>query len=100
MADLDHAAIESLLNEGALRRGVPVDAYRNLVQATADNAAGVTFEEALQVVVAFDRMPPREHKPWSRLPFLKEAAARYGASVSRSVKIMLCGDDGKSPARD
>ena len=48
------------------------------------NAAGVTFEEALQVVVAFDRMPPRERKPWSRLPFLKEAAARYGVSVNRS----------------
>ena len=99
MSDLDAAAIEKLLHEGARRRGVTVDAYRNLVQATADNATGVTFERALQVVIAFERMPPGERNAmFEQLAIIEQEAARYGVPVSRFVKIMLCGDDGKSPA--
>ena len=43
---MDPAAIERLLQEAAQRRGVTVDAYRDLVQATAD-IARVSFATAL-----------------------------------------------------
>jgi len=41
MSDLDPAAIERLLQDGARRRGVPVNAYRDLVQTKADIAGSV-----------------------------------------------------------
>ena len=100
MPDLDTAAIERLLYEGARRRGVTVDAYRNLVQATADNAAGVTFEKALQVITAFEKMPPGERNAlFEQLAIIEHEATRHGMSVSRFVRIMLGGDDGKPPIR-
>ena len=34
MSDLNSVAIENLLHEGALRRGVTVDAYRALIGST------------------------------------------------------------------
>ena len=52
MSDLDPAPIERLLQEAAQRRGVPVDAYRDLVQAVAD-VAGVDFATALSTRSVF-----------------------------------------------
>jgi len=60
MSDLDPAAIERLLHEGARRRGMTVDAYRDLVQATAEGAE-VSFATALQVITVLDKMPPGLH---------------------------------------
>ena len=48
MTYLDPTLIETLLQEGALRRGVTVVAYRDLIQATADGS-GASFERALQL---------------------------------------------------
>jgi hypothetical protein len=48
MTYLDPTLIETLLQEGALRRGVTVVAYRALIQATADGS-GASFEQALQL---------------------------------------------------
>jgi len=58
MPDPDPIAIENLLQEGALRHGVTVDACRDLVQAAAD-AARVGFTTALQVITAFEKRPPQ-----------------------------------------
>ena len=82
VADLDPAAIESLLQETARRRGVTVDAYRDFITAIAD-PAGVTFEKAVQVISDFERMPPDEFKALAEsLVMLTAEAARYGVSVS------------------
>jgi hypothetical protein len=97
MSDLDPAAIESLLQEAARRRGVTVDAYRDLVQAIAD-VAGVSFATALQVITAFEKMSSGERNAlFEQLAIIEREAARYGVSVSRFVRIMLGGDDGESP---
>ena len=61
MPDLDPADIERLLHDGAQRRGVTVDAHRNLIQTTAGRAR-VGFARALQVVADFEKMPSRERK--------------------------------------
>jgi len=102
MSDLEAADIERLLHEGARRRGMTVEAYRNLVQATTDDAAGVSFEKALQVVAAFERMRPGERKVLlEQLAILEEEAAGHGVSVGRFVRrIMLADDEGgcKSPS--
>ena len=99
MFDLDPAAIESLLHDGARQRGVTIYAYRNLVQATAIDA-GVTFERALQVVADFHKMPSGERKVLvEQLAILEERAARYGVSVAKFVTILLGDDDGDSPSR-
>ena len=60
MPDLDPADIERLLQEGARRRGVTVEAYRDFVQAAADRA-GVSFATALQVISLLDKMPSGFH---------------------------------------
>jgi hypothetical protein len=60
MPDLAPAAIESLLHEGARRRSMMIDAYRDLIQATADGS-GVSFATALQVITVLDKMPPELH---------------------------------------
>jgi len=60
MPDLDPAVIESLLQEGARRHGMTLEAYRNLIQAAADRA-GISFEKALQVISVLDKMPPELH---------------------------------------
>ena len=58
MPDLDAAAIERLLQEAAQRRGVPVDANRDLVQAAAD-VARVGLAAALQVITVLKKVPPQ-----------------------------------------
>ena len=99
MADLDPAAVESLLQEAARRRGVSVDAYRDFIQAIAD-PAGVTFEKALQVISDFERMPPDEFKALAEsLVMLDAEAARYGVSAGELAKIMLAYNDGELPPR-
>ena len=99
MSDLDPAAIESLLQEGARRRGVTVDAYRGLVQARAD-IARVSFATALLVITVFQKMPPGERKAFfEQLAIIEPEAARSGVSVRRLVSIMLSGGNGKSPTQ-
>jgi hypothetical protein len=96
--NLGPAAIGSL-HDGARRRGMMVDPYRDLVQATADDA-GVTFERALQLIKNFDTMPPDEFKAFAEsLVMLTEEATRHGVSIGRFVTIMLSDGAGKSPAR-
>ena len=60
MSDLDPADIERLLQEGARRRGMTVEAYRGFIQATAYRA-GVSFATALQVISLLDKMPSGLH---------------------------------------
>ena len=97
MPDLDPADIERLLHDGARRRGVTVDAYRDFIQAIAD-PAGVTFEKALQVISDFERMPPDEFKALAEsLVMLNAEAARYGVSAGELAKIMLAYNDGELP---
>jgi len=100
MSDLDPAAVESLLQEAARRRGVTVDAYRDLVQAIAD-VAGVDFATALKVIAVFEKMPAGERNAlFEQLAVIEQQAARFGVSVGRYVRIMLGGEDnGKSPDR-
>ena len=99
MPDLDPADIERLLHDGAQRRGVTVDAHRNLIQTTAGRAR-VGFARALQVVADFEKMPSRERKVLvEHLAILKEEAARQGMSVSRFVTTMLDDADEETPAR-
>ena len=99
ISDLDSAAIETLLYDGARRRGVTVEAYRDLIQATADRAR-VGFSEALQVIADFEKMASHERIILvEHLALLKEEAARDGMSVARFVTIMLDEDDGAPPAR-
>ena len=62
MGDLDPAAIERLLNDGARRRGESVDACRDLIQTTAGRAG--VGSKALQVVNSFETMPPGELRFW------------------------------------
>jgi hypothetical protein len=89
MPDLDPAVIESLLYDGAHRRGVTVDAYRDLVQAAADNA-GIAFGKALGVVNDFETLPPDKRAAIvETLAFIEEWAARRGVSVERFAEIML-----------
>ena len=99
MPDLDPVVIENLLHEGALRRRITVNAYRDLVRAKAD-IAGVRFATALLVITAFEKMSPGERKAWfEQLATFERQAARYGMSVARFVRVMLGRDDGKSPTR-
>ena len=100
MPDLDPAAIENLLHEGALRRGLKPNAYRDLVQAKAD-IAGISFATALQVITVLEKMSPSERKAWfGQLATFERQAARYGMSVTRFVRMMFSGrEDGKSPSR-
>ena len=99
MPDLDPAAIERLLREAAERRGVPVDAYRDLVQAVAD-VAGVDFATALRVMAVFEKLPAAERNAlFEHLAVIQQQAARLGVSVSRYVRIMLGGGDGEPPIR-
>jgi|KBSMisStaDraftv2_1062788.scaffolds.fasta_scaffold1452050_1 hypothetical protein len=99
MPDLDPAAIERLLQEAAQRRGVPVDAYRDLIQAIAD-VARVDFATALQVTAVFERLPAAERNAlFEHLAVIQQQAARLGVSVSRYVRIMLGGGDGEPPIR-
>jgi len=99
MADLDPAAIERLLHEGARRRGVTVDAYRDFIQTTA-NRSGATFEQALQLAAYYETLPPAERKAMvEQLDTIAEDAARYSVSVDRFAKIMLDDDSGEPPAR-
>jgi len=99
ISDLAPDAIESMLLDGARRRGVTVDDYRDLIEATASRA-GVTFEKALQVIADFENTPWLERKVLvEHLALLKQEAARYGMSISRFVTTMLDKDDGASPAR-
>jgi len=98
MPDLDRAAIESLLHEGARRRGVTLDAYRDLIQATADRA-WVGLARALQVITDFEKMPPRERLVLvEHLAILREKAASEEMSVGRYVTLMLGDHEGESPA--
>ena len=101
ISDLDPAAIETLLHDGARRRGVTVEAYRDLIQATADRAR-VYLSGALQVIADFEKMASRERRVLvEHLALLKEEAAREGMPVARFVTIMLGDDDrdGEAPAR-
>ena len=71
-----------------------VDAYRDLIQATADRAR-VGLAGALQVIADFEKMSARERKVLvEHLAILKEKAAREGMSVARFVTIMLGDNDG------
>src|SRR4051812_1915621 len=93
MPDLDPSAVESLLHAGARRRGVKVDAYRDLIQATADRAR-VGFSRTLEIIADFEKMPPNERLALvEQLALLKEQAAREGMSVGRFVTIMVSDDD-------
>ena len=100
MSDLDPAVIENLLQEGARRRGVPLNAYRDLVQTKAD-IAGISFATALQVITAIEKMSPGERKAlFEHLAIIERQAARYGMSVARFVRVMFGGDNhGKSSTR-
>jgi len=99
MPDLDPAAIESLLQEAALRRGISVDTYRGLIQAITDRA-GAPFATALQVIAVFEKLPPAERNTlFEQLPLIEQQAARFGVSVSRFIGIMLDEDDGELAAR-
>src|SRR3954467_13490717 len=98
MPDLDPAAIETLLQEGARRRGVPVNAYRDLVQAKAD-IAEIDFATALHLINAVEKLSPEDRKFWfQQLSIVERAAARYGVSVVRFVRIMLDGDKSWDPS--
>ena len=79
MSDLDPAPIERLLQEAAQRRGVPVDAYRDLVQAVAD-VAGVDFATALRVMAVFEKLPAAE-----RNALFEQLSSRQRTSACRSV---------------
>ena len=97
ISDPDHASFERLLHDGAQRRGMTVEAYRDLIQATAAGS-GVSFATALQVVSDLEKMLPGERETLvEKLAILEQEAARYGVSVGRFVTIMLGGDDGESP---
>ena len=99
MPDVDPAAIESLLQEAALRRGVTVDTYRGLIQAITDRA-GAPFATRFQVIAVFEKLPPGERNTlFEQLPIIEQQAARFGVSVGRFVAIMLDEDDGASPAQ-
>ena len=97
MSDLDPAAVERLLQEGAQRRGVTIAAYRDLVHATAD-VARVSFATALQVISAFEKMPPGERNTlFEQLAMIEQEATRFGVSVGRYVRIMFGGDEDEEP---
>ena len=99
MPDLDSVVIENLLHEGALRRRITVNAYRDLVRAKAD-IAGIRFATALLVMAALEMPLGKRNTLFEQLvAIIEQDAARHGMSVGRFVKIMLCGDDGKSPFR-
>jgi hypothetical protein len=71
----------------------------SLVQATAD-VARVSFATALLVMTAFEKMLPGERNAlFEQFAIIEHEAARHGMSVSRFVRIMLGGDDGKPPSR-
>jgi len=98
MPDLEPAAIKNLLNDGARRSRMTVDAYRGLIQSTA-NSAGVSFATALQVITFFERMPPGERSAFfEQLALIEQAAERYGVSVGRFVRIII-GGDGEASSR-
>ena len=100
MTYLDPTLIETLLQEGALRRGVTVVAYRALIQATADGS-GASFEQALQLAAYNETLPPDERKAMiEQLAIIKQEAARYGVSVTTFAKIMLSDGDGAARLRD
>jgi len=81
MSDLDPAAIETLLQEGARRRGIPVNAYHDVVRAKTD-IAGISFATALQVTSAIEKMS--SGKAWfEQLAILERQAERYRMSVTR-----------------
>ena len=97
MPDLDPAAIKRLLQEAAQRRGVPVDAYRDLVQAVAD-VAGVDFATALRVMAVFEKLPAAERNAlFEQLAVIQQQAAHFGVPVGKYVRIMLGGDDNGEP---
>ena len=100
MPDLEPAAIKNLLNDGARRSRMTVDAYRGLIQSTA-NSAGVSFATALQVITAIEKMSPGERKAlFEHLAIIERQAARYGMSVARFVRVIFGGDNhGKSSTR-
>ena len=87
MPDLEPAAIKNLLNDGARRSRMTVDAYRSLIQSTA-NSARVSFATALQVITFFERMPPGERNAFfEQLAIIEKAAARYGVSVGLIINV-------------
>ena len=98
MPDLDAVAIENLLHEGALRRRITVNAYRDLVRAKAD-IAGIRFATALLVMAALEMPLGKRNTLFEQLATFERQAARYGMSVARFVTIMLGGTNGKSPSR-
>jgi len=99
MTYLDPTLIETLLQEGALRRGVTVVAYRDLIQATADGS-GASFERALQLAAYNETLPPDERKAMiEQLAIIEQEAARHGVSVTTFAKIMLSDGDGDGDAR-
>ena len=102
MPDLDLATIESLLLDGARRRGMTVTAYRDLIQAIA-NRTKAPFGKTLLVIDKFETSYPRDHqavvKQIEQLAFLRDGAARLGVSVRRFLTILFGDDDGELPAR-
>jgi len=99
MSDLDPATIERLLHDAARRHGVTVDAYRDLIQATAE-IAEVSFEVTLLVIAVFDKMPAGERNAlFEQFAIIEEEAVRYGVSVASLIRIVLGGGDGKSFTR-
>ena len=99
MSDLDPATIEKLLHDAVRRHGVTVDAYRGLIQATAE-IARVSFEVKLLLIAVFEKMPPGERNAlFEQFAIIEEEAVRYGVSVSSLIGIMLGDGDGKPPTR-
>jgi len=102
MPDLDAAAIESLLLDGARRHGMTVSAYRELLRAIA-NRTKAPFGKTLQVIENFETSYPRDHQAVveqiEQLAFLREGAARLGVSVRKFLMILFGDDEGKLPAR-
>ena len=97
MAELDAAAIERLLHEGARQRGIAVGAYRELVEAIA-GPSGIAFEKALQIITYYDVLAPDERQSmFETIAAIDEAAARYGVSVDKFAEIMLR-DERKPPS--
>ena len=101
MPDLDPAAIESLLLDGARRRGMTVTAYRDLIKAIA-NRTKAPFGKTLLVIDNFETSYPRDQavvEQIEQLAFLHEGAARLGVSVRRFLTILFGDEDGELPAR-
>ena len=99
MSDPDPATIERLLHDAARRHGVTIDAYRDLIKATAE-IARVSFETTLLVIAVFEKMPPGERNAlFEQFTIIQEEAVRYGVSVPSLIRIMLGDGDGKSPTR-